>query len=135
MKNEEFAQKKRISKDPVCNYSLSKRASFLSIQMVAKGKKAAINAKTLSSSSQVKIFLMAGKNKRYNVKNNPWILPIVLMYTIGKISSGLVRIQIIAVKRKNQETASARQTFLNHRITFSCGYFENNFSKKFIILN
>lgn len=34
-------------------YSLSKRASFLSIQTVAKGKKAEIIAKTLSSSSQV----------------------------------------------------------------------------------
>lgn len=62
------------------------------------------------------------------------MLPIVLMYTIGRISLGLVRIQIIAVNRKNQETASARQMFLNHLITFSCGYFENNFSKKFIIV-
>lgn len=122
-------------KDPflfLCVYSRSKRASFLSIQIVAKGKKAAIKAKTLSSSSQANIFLTAGRNRRYRVKNKPWMLPIVLMYTIGKRSVGLVRIQIIAVKRKNQETASARQMFLNHRITFSCGYFENNFSRKFI---
>lgn len=48
------------------------------------------------------------------------------------MSLGFVLIQIIAEKRKNQETASARQIFLNHLITFSCGYFEKNFSKKFI---
>ena len=57
------AQKKDLKKI-LYIYSLSKRASFLSIQIVAKGKKAAIKEKTLSSSSQTNIFLMAGKNKR-----------------------------------------------------------------------
>lgn len=44
-------------------YSLSKRASFLSTQIVAKGKKAEISAKTKSSSSHLKI-LRAGSTKR-----------------------------------------------------------------------
>ncbi len=52
-------------------YSLSKRASFLSIQMVAKGKNAASNAKTVSSSSHSKIFRAGINSSKYNVKNKP----------------------------------------------------------------
>lgn len=53
------------------NYSRLNRANFLSIQIVANGKKAAINEKTKSSSSQTKIFRAGKRNSRYKVKNNP----------------------------------------------------------------
>jgi len=52
---------------------------------------------------------------------------------VGKSPSLSSRIQIIAVNNKNHETASARQTCLNHRMSFSSGYFEKYFSIKFII--
>ncbi len=59
-----FFQFPSNSPTPEFDYSLSKRASFLSAQIVAKGKNAAISAKTKSSSSQRKIFFAGSKSKR-----------------------------------------------------------------------
>lgn len=47
------------------------RASFLSTQMVAKGKNAAPKANTKSSSSHRKIFFAGKTSSRYSVKKSP----------------------------------------------------------------